>query len=134
MHQTDPVPVARASPSLGQGAIDQNKERVRLLQLVIFITQVRWGLCTILGLPTLNFTLMTCKFKMLLLKLTVLQIRSEDWLVTIDLHAFTLKCGLNTGSCPVYFVERPTNIKLFNSVFLCLHAPSQVNGAVLDPR
>ncbi|KAK3521754.1 hypothetical protein QTP70_016236 [Hemibagrus guttatus] len=43
------------------------------------------GLCPVLDLQALNYTLMKFKFKMLTTKLITSQIRSEDWFVTVDL-------------------------------------------------
>lgn len=50
-----------------------------------FIVSKDGGLRPILDLCQLNHMLKTFKFKMLILKLIVTQIRSKDWFVMIDL-------------------------------------------------
>jgi len=55
------------------------------------------GLCPILDLRHLKHSVKKLKFKMLTLKQIVIQIRSEDWFVTLDLkeayfHVSSLDC------------------------------------------
>ncbi|KAK3561314.1 hypothetical protein QTP86_030617 [Hemibagrus guttatus] len=58
--------------------------RLRLLQPVFCHPKKEGGLGPILDLWALNCALNTFKFRMLTLKLIALQIRFEDWFVTID--------------------------------------------------